>query len=242
MNITRKWKRFLLCSCSHGHLADPAATKALLDFKRKWKPALTWHLGDAFDLAALRSGAKGTADEADSIVSDFGAGIDFLKALEPQKFFYGNHEDRLPHLAESPNAVVSYACSQIMGEIQDVCAELKAEVISYDIEDGWRPFGDALAGHGFMYSTHALAQHAQTFGKCFIGHLHYVGQMGGMRPGAPVAYCVGTLSKIKAMAYARRRPAVLRWSQGWYWGEYCANECVAWPMERTRSGEWRTPF
>ena len=44
-------------SCSHGHLADAKATKAALEFKKRFKPDTTLHLGDAIDLAALRTGA-----------------------------------------------------------------------------------------------------------------------------------------------------------------------------------------
>ena len=52
-----KWKKFMAVSCSHGHLADAKATKAALEFKKRFKPDTTLHLGDAIDLAALRAGA-----------------------------------------------------------------------------------------------------------------------------------------------------------------------------------------
>ena len=77
-----KWKKFLAVSCSHGHLADAKATKAALEFKKRWKPDTTLHLGDAIDLAALRSGAMknpDSSDRASSIAEDFRAGTNFLR-------------------------------------------------------------------------------------------------------------------------------------------------------------------
>ncbi len=63
MNIVRKWKKFFAVGCSHGHLADQSALATALKFKSAWKPDTVMHLGDFMDLAALRSGAKGTPDE-----------------------------------------------------------------------------------------------------------------------------------------------------------------------------------
>ena len=73
-----KWKKFLAVSCSHGHLADAKATKAALEFKKRFKPDTTLHLGDAIDLAALRAGAMrnpDATDRASSISEDFRAGL-----------------------------------------------------------------------------------------------------------------------------------------------------------------------
>lgn len=232
-----------MCACSHGHLADPSALRAVLDFKRKWKPELCWHLGDFLDLAALRSGAKGTSDESKSILDDFKFGFDFIRALEPQKLFVGNHEDRLLALAQSPSAVISFAASQAFGAIQDEAQKLRAEIVPYDVETGWRPLGDALAGHGYMFSENAIRDHAEMTGKkTVIGHLHTVGQANGRCIGAPAGYCVGTLSSIHAMAYARRRRASLRWSQGFAWGEYNDREAVIYLCEKTKTDGWRFPI
>ena len=76
-----RWKKFLAVSCSHGHLADARATKAVLEFKKNWKPDTTLHLGDAIDLAAFRAGAMRSPDSSDraaSIAEDFRAGTNFL--------------------------------------------------------------------------------------------------------------------------------------------------------------------
>lgn len=240
MTPTRSWKRFLAVSCSHGHLADPTAIEAVLKFRKEWKPHFTAHLGDFLDLAALRSGAKASPDEAESLFDDFKAGFDFLRELRPNQIFFGNHEHRITNLAQHHNAVLSFACGKALGEIGDLAVKLKAEVVPYDIEKGWRRLGDTLLGHGYMFSSHALTDHATTFGKCIIGHLHIVGQAVGFRPGAPQAYCVGTLANIPGMGYARTRKATLRWSQGFAFGEYCDDETVVWLNEK--GSTWRSPL
>lgn len=232
----------MVVACSHGHLADPSALKAVLDFKKKWNPELTWHAGDFLDLAALRSGASGTKDEAEDLVADFNCGFDFLNKLEPQKIFLGNHEHRITELINHPNAMKSYACTQAYNSIQDVAKKLKAEIVQYDIETGWRPIGDALVGHGYMYNKNAIQDHAETFGKCIIGHLHHVGESSGATLKRSTAYCTGTLANIPAMSYARRRKATLRWSHGFAFGEYSNDESVIWLQKKTNSGEWRNPI
>jgi predicted phosphodiesterase len=50
--------------CTHGHLADQDLLTQVLAFEERWKPHLRIHLGDAIDLACLRGGAAGTADDA----------------------------------------------------------------------------------------------------------------------------------------------------------------------------------
>ena len=86
------FKRFMASGCSHGHLQDDEAIKAVLKFKRTWKPHRNIHLGDFIDTAAFRSGAIGTPDEAVDLVGDLGHGLNFLRALEPTDVLNGNHE------------------------------------------------------------------------------------------------------------------------------------------------------
>jgi hypothetical protein len=63
-NITRKWKRFMAVGCTHGHLVDKQLLNEVYAFQKRWKPDTRIALGDHIDLACLRSGAIGTADDA----------------------------------------------------------------------------------------------------------------------------------------------------------------------------------
>ena len=126
-----KWKKFLAVSCSHGHLADAKATKATLEFRKRWKPDITLHLGDALDLAALRAGAMRNPDSADratSISEDFRAGLNFLRLLEPNMFFVGNHEHRLYEMQYSPSAIVSHCAASALADLHQNLKDIHCQI------------------------------------------------------------------------------------------------------------------
>jgi len=242
MNINRKWKRFIALGCNHGNLADQSALKEVLAFKERWKPDTTMHLGDCYDLAALRTGAKGTSDESVSIMDDFNAGTSFLRDLRPNYFFLGNHSSRLYKLQNHHNAIISHCAGQVIGDINDLAKDLKFKIIPYDIDMGWRKFGDCDFGHGYMFNMAAIRDHAEMRGKCVIAHLHRVGQEPGRRSDHPVGYCVGALCDISRMDYAKTQRSRTAWSQGFAWGEYCDTETVVRLERRCNSGAWRMPL
>ena len=240
-----KWKKFLAVSCSHGHLADAKATKAALEFKKRWKPDTTLHLGDAIDLAALRSGAMRNPDSSDraaSISEDFRAGINFLRLLECDVYWIGNHEDRLYQMQNSPNAIVAHCATSGLAELHQACKETRTQIVQYDIETGWREFGGTLFGHGFMYSLNATRDHVEALRKPIVmGHLHRVDRQPGRAIGAPVGWSIGCLANIGSMHYARRNRSTLAWQHGIAWGEYNDKNCIVNVLSPTSQGEWRFP-
>ena len=241
----RGWKKFLAVSCSHGHLADSKATKAALEFKRRWKPDLTLHLGDAIDLAALRAGAMRNPDAGDraaSISEDFRAGLNFLRLLECNVFCVGNHEFRLYEHQHSPNAIVSHCATSALAELHQHLKDLRCQRLDYDIERGWFDVGGTLFGHGFMFSLNATRDHVEAMRKpIVIGHLHRVDRQPGRSVGAPVGWTIGCLANIGAMGYARRNRATLAWQHGIAWGEYNDRNCIVNVLSPTADGEWRFP-
>ena len=241
-----KWKKFLAVSCSHGHLADPRACKAAIDFKARWKPDITLHLGDLFDMAALRGGALKSPDSADratSISDDFSVGIKFLLEYAPNVLCLGNHDWRLWELAKSPNAVVSYCCNQAIGQLNDACREIKCVTKPYDIEKGWVELGPGLAGHGFMFNEQAVRDHVELTKKpTIIGHLHRVDRAAGRSFGAPLGWSIGALANFSEMHYARRNRSVARWSQGIAWGEFNDKNIHVNVLTPNQDGTWRFPL
>lgn len=222
-------------------MADPVALEAVLAFKRNWKPNVTMHLGDFWDLAALRGGSKGTKDEAEPIGLDVDAGTDFLRKLEPNIVFLGNHEDRIMRYMNHPNAIAAYAASQLMGELNDLAAQLRAPIIPYDIDEGWRQYGDTLFGHGYMFNQAAIRDHAESQGKCVIGHLHRVGSESARVRGGAMGYCVGYLGHKPNFSYAKANKSRLAWSQGFAWGEFSDKHTIVRLEEKSPAG-WRLPL
>ncbi len=248
-NIVRRWKRFLAVGCSHGHLADRKLLQGVLRFKERWKPHVTVHLGDAIDLACLREGAIGSADDAVDPEGDIQDGLCFIEQLEPQVWHLGNHEARLTRLMESPRALIASLAQRIYQDLTQQAERLRCEVVPYTFQDGWRsPFGsDCLTGHGYMVNEMALRDHAESVcayggNKVIIAHLHRVSQHEGRRRDHPTGYCVGWLGDPQLAQYAALRRATSSWSRGFAWGEFCADETVVWLAKENRSGQIRLPI
>ena len=225
MKVIRKWKRWLAVSCSHGHLANAAACKAALEMKRRWQPDMTLHLGDFVDLSGLMGSARKDPDSPErtaSIREDFDAGLNFVRELAPRYIFEGNHEHRLTALQYSPSAIVAHCCTSAKSEIYNMCKDLKAQYIPYDIEKGWRDLGGTAFGHGYMFSeSSAVRDHVEMVQKPIVmGHLHRIDRTAGRSFGAPVGWSIGCLADIPSMHYARRNRSVTRWQHGVAWGEY----------------------
>lgn len=224
--ITRKWRKWLAVSCTHGHLADPKATGAMLKFRAAYKPATVLHLGDFVDMAALRAGARRDGDDpdhAESMADDLLAGLSFLHELQPSVIHFGNHEDRLCSLARSGNAVVSYAAGQVLGRIEDAGKKMRAKLVPYD---GLRPsactqIGDLICLHGVMYSVSAARDHAEAIGgNVLFGHTHRVAQEAGRCQRPVVGYNIGCGVDLN-VGYAKGRRQTLGWAHGFAYGEYC---------------------
>lgn len=239
-NLVRNWERVMGLGCVHGHLANPESQAKALDFKRRWRPKYTFELGDVFDTTAFRSGARGGPDESEPIAPDYKAGIEWLRKIEPTHFCFGNHEDRLFKLAHHPNAIVSHCASIVLNGIYDTLREMHCDSREYDIRRGWFELGGVRWGHGYMFNEMALRDHAEVFGSCVIAHLHKPGEATGRRVDGARALCVGTLSSIPAMAYAKTFKSRLAWGPGLVWGEVCEDEARLWLSAGTEDG-WYLP-
>lgn len=239
--VVRKWKRWLACACSHGPFICPKARTALLKFKANYRPDHTMHLGDFCDVTALRGGANGTKDEAADIEDDLKAGLTFLVELEPQWIFMGNHEARLECFLEHQNALKAFVAGRIIGDIHFVRDQLKAELIPYHIDHGWRQLGNFNFGHGYMYCEAAIRDHAEYVGNCVFGHLHRPGEERGRRRGGATGYCIGLMADIAQLKYATTRKATSKWQNAFAYGEYCDTATTINLCRRAENGDWRLP-
>jgi len=95
--------------CSHGNRANQDALAAVLLFRERFQPDEVIHLGDAYDLASLRSGSlrdPQDSDQADDYLDDIQEGAKFLDELRPTVFTMGNHDERANKYLNHHNAVV----------------------------------------------------------------------------------------------------------------------------------------
>jgi DNA repair exonuclease SbcCD nuclease subunit len=242
MNPVRNWKKIVAIGCTHGELMLPAAGAAVLKFNETFKPSHRGHLGDAYDLPALRTGAKGTADEMAPIHSDITAGKNFLRAFRPTFFTAGNHDFvRVDRLLSDHRALVKEAARDIYDKMMQPLKEAKTRVFQWNIWESWE-MGGFKFNHGFIYGQNYIRKTAMHRGNSVVAHGHWAGSATADCENNPTCYAVGTLSDIPHMRYAETRFATYGWNHGFIWGEICDDRAQlnlhTWPRGET---EWRLP-
>jgi hypothetical protein len=229
-------RRFVAISCNHGGRILRGIDDELMRFCADFKPDVRLHLGDNWDTTAWRNGAGGTSDEADRVSDDWVAGVNFMERFKPHVFFEGNHDCRPRRWLKHPNALAQRAAELWVRDMEQLCKQLRCERVEYDVRRGWRLLGPAAVGHGFMFAENAVRDHVEMLGQpVLIGHLHRLHSQVGRCLGAPVGYCVGTLSDIDQMDYASTRRATTAWGNGWAYGEYTHDEITV-HLHRCRTG------
>ena len=243
-HIGVKYEKFMAVACSHGKYADPSAIHAVLSMRDKWKPKIVVHLGDWCDTTAFRSGAAGTSDESEPVAPDIDGGLAFLKQYRPTHVLDGNHEDRIPRLLNSRNAIVAYAANQATFHIEETFAKIGCRRIPYDGVFQRYVVGDVTFTHGTLYNENAARDMAEVYGgKVIFGHTHR-SQIGeGRTIKESTGYCAGTLTSRGEMDYAKCRRATLGWRQGLVYGEIGPKDSVVWLLTRGEfNAEWRLPL
>jgi hypothetical protein len=243
MTPVKKWKKWMAVGCSHGELICPESRRAVLDFAKKFRPDFRAHLGDFIDLAAMRGGVASDVDSKDrarNIAQDVSEGISFLYEFSPNVIMLGNHEARLNRMAESPNAVHAHAAQTVLNELGDCAKKLKAKIYPYHNSKGVHRLGDLAMVHGFSCNVSAIRDHAETYGKVIMAHLHRVGIERGRRIDSPTGYCLGAICNLD-MEYSSSRRASLAHSNGFAWGYFTDNSTTVNLCERQKNQPWLLP-
>ena len=210
--------------CSHGSRANKDALEAVLRFRERYRPVHVIHLGDAYDLAALRAGSLGNpnqSDAADDYMDDIEQGARFLGNLRPTVFCLGNHDERARQYLNHHNAVIRGFAEAVWERmLKPIRKHAKVFIEKHGVlPDCWYTLGGFKWGHGTLYSENFLRDSAETWGNCVVAHAHRAGIAYGRRSDNPVAYSPGTLADLPAMEYAHRRRGTLAWSHGVVFGE-----------------------
>jgi hypothetical protein len=246
-NISRKWRRYVALTCSHGSDIDPRAREAALTFIDRYKPQTRLHLGDAIDLACLRAGARRDPDDPDrasSLMDDLLAGLSFLHELKPTIYFHGNHEARAVGLAHSGNQVVAYAAGAVMARIQDELARYKTEIVPYAgiLKNSVRHLGGTAFLHGALFNVSAARDTAETIGThCVFGHTHRVAIEAARTHSDAIGYNIGCLARLD-MEYAAGRRQSLAWRHAICFGEYLPDGTGCTVNVLTLSPHYRLPL
>lgn len=240
------YEPWIAIACTHGEFLDRDAFDVVMGFVERWKPVRRFLLGDIYDFAAFRSGAKGSADEARQIPDDLSAGAMVIERFRPTDVVIGNHDERVFQLADHHNAITAMAARACITEFRGACERAGVDrlVESHDINESWIEYGGTKFLHGFMFNEMGLRDHAEHFGNCVIGHLHTPHSMHGRRSDNPTAHCVGMLADRAKLKYASRRRSTSRWALGFGWGEANETNCIVRveQCEPGRAKDWRLPL
>jgi len=128
----------------------------------------------------------------------------------------------------------------VIQEIERTAKALKARLYPYNIRS-YVEIGGTKFLHGYMFNVQAIRDHAETYGRCVIGHLHRVGQERARTLDGVSGYCVGMLARFD-MEYAMTRRATLAWSQGFAFGHYTDHQMTINLCERTKENPWILPL
>lgn len=217
------WDRFLFCSDLHGDHADHAAVRRLLAFKQEFKPKHVIFGGDLWDFRPLRKGAS-SEERAESMASDFNAGMGFLKAYFPKGqasekryFLRGNHCERLWELAERGDGLIADHAIQGIQQIDQSLTDLHIQMLPYHKRHGILQLGHAKFLHGFHAGIHAARQSALVYGACLMGHVHTVSSYSIPGLESRTARAVGCLCSLD-LDYMARTPSSLAQRHGWAYG------------------------
>jgi hypothetical protein len=241
-----RWKRVLGVGCSHAVYGDPLALDASIEFKERWKPHYTVHLGDAIDCTAFMGSTVRNGDGGE-IEPDMDAGLEYLKALRPNVFLWGNHEDRLHRLADSRNEFVKFSALTLIERLETRLALLKCASIPYSGNSQDYSIGRVRFMHGTVFNENATRDHATAYaphnGAVVHAHTHRPGAARGRRIDEPMGYCTGTLTRRGALEYAKTRLATLSWGQAILWGEIneATGDFQLWLHEHKIGQPWRLP-
>jgi hypothetical protein len=243
--LVKKWKRIMAVGCSHGEYIDPRAAEAVIAFSDRWKPETLIHLGDAWDFACLRTGARSNPDDPDNateISADMDSGFSFLRALGPTHLCFGNHEDRVVQLSRHWKAATKFLACRVLGDIESFCSRNHVEVLESWGNTSWLRFGDYRFGHGVFFGGGFLKKTAAAFGRTVVAHAHHPGVMTAERDDGAQCYSVGCLRTAETAGYAKSRAATLAWGHGFVWGEYTDDKAVLWlHCQPPNIKEWRLP-
>jgi len=223
---------------THGDLIDPDGRDAVLRFVDVHEPGVRIHMGDVWDLRALRKNAS-DEERAEGIRDDIEAGLKFLRAYRPTHLLLGNHDYRLWEKADRcADGTLRDHCRMLIEKIHEELEDIGTVLFPYDVEDGIFYYGDRKFIHGYCHNMHSAHKAGQCYGNVTMGHVHQFQRACPERDDNPEAWTCGHLLDAKRAKYARRRQGTLRWQQGFMYGWKDDNEHVSTYTVEPTGGRW----
>ena len=224
----------------HGDLLCPAARKAALGFRDKFKPTVRIIGGDLFDMRALRKNAS-DEERQEGIAGDIEAGLKFLRDFQPTHLLLGNHDYRLIERAERcADGKLREYCRMLVDKITDACEDIGCKLYPYDVDDGVLEYGDYKIVHGYCHNMHSAHAAAMAYGNVIMGHVHQFQRSSPARHDRVTGWSCGMLADGRRTRYARTKQGFFRWQQGFMYGWNRENKLHINTVE-AQDGTWYYP-
>jgi hypothetical protein len=239
---------FIVFGDYHGQHGCRDTLAALERHIKELKPKHRICLGDMFDMACLRKGARSQDGESwEGLLQDQTAGYMALERLRPTVFLNGNHEYRLYQAAEeAASGIVREYCQDGVNKLEKYLRKMGCKVYPYHYDQGVHRIGSVAFVHGYTANVAAVKQHAEIYadpgGAVVMGHIHRIEAVQAVRHGGAKGYSYGCLADIPKLTYAALRPATMRWENGWVFGIVGKGKknFKIWQAEKT-AGKWILP-
>jgi len=244
-----KETRIVVMGDNHGNHSDPETLKAILAFCKDFKPHHRVHLGDNWDLAALRRGVGANEKEAswEALKDDIDEGSEWLAAYRPTHFLYGNHEHRIREAMYTTDSMTKLkALTKFNNQMRKAIRNSGAKVIKeYTVQEGYIDIGPITFTHGFYHGNDAIIKTAHRFNSgpgraTVMGHLHRAEQHNLERRGGGAVWICGCACDLK-LQYAERRPSTLRWQNSFMAFRIQGEQYIGRQAHRF-NGKWVMPF
>lgn len=178
MKYDKRIKKFVVLSDTHGTHRHLPTIKACCEFATQFQPDLLIHLGDNWDLAALRRGVA-EDEESTPLKPDIAAGKDTLDRFfgsynRAQKvYLWGNHEiTRLNRHVRSPRSMVAEYAQMLKDDLEATVGRFTDESRPYCKRNGVFEYEGVKFLHGIAGGKYASNLHATSYGNSVFGHIH----------------------------------------------------------------------
>lgn len=222
------WENAITIGCSHGDIFDDRAKNVVQKLIEMHKPKHRNHLGDVFDLRAIRRGA-GPEEKADGMKRDLQAGMELLDWYRPQILTLGNHDHRIWRVsAETSDATKAELFEKVALDLEDQFRKMQIKWCQWGVDNYLKmACGGPKLLHGYLSSLSPAKAHFDRWGDCIVAHVHTSDYYEARHRDGGKAFTVGTLADIKKMTYADNYPAKLGWRQS-----------ILCTTHNTKTGKW----
>ena len=211
--------RVVVMGDNHGNHADPETLKAILAFKKDFKPHHVVHLGDNWNFACLRKGVNIEDMEGAGVdlAEDVEAGCEWLSKLQPDIMIEGNHDARVwDRMRATDSRTRLKALEKIHRQMRKIYRQVGVKKVApYTARANVVRIGPLATCHGFggnfMRTWEALNLGPGTAMVC--GHWHTAMQMMMARHGGGVMWLCGAACTLE-MDYNEKQLGSLKHQNG----------------------------